>query len=87
MAHEFLNRSDIVTVFEQVSGEAVPERVTGSSLSQSCKGVKSLLDSWQGIVITHYPVFLVFNSLLFVSSYLSISLLMALRTIKSQAKT
>jgi len=35
MAQEFLNRSDIITTFEQVSGEGVPERVAGGPLRQS----------------------------------------------------
>lgn len=35
MAQEFLDRSDIITTFEQVSGEGVPERVAGGPLRQS----------------------------------------------------
>jgi hypothetical protein len=36
MPHKFLNRSDIITTLKQVSGEAMPEGVTGGSLYQSC---------------------------------------------------
>jgi hypothetical protein len=35
MAQEFLDRSDIVTAFEQVSGKGMPERMASSSLRQS----------------------------------------------------
>jgi len=35
MAQEFLDRSDIVTAFEQLSGKGMPERMASSSLRQS----------------------------------------------------
>jgi len=36
MAQEFLDRSYIVTAFEQMSGKGMTERMASSSLGQSC---------------------------------------------------
>ena len=58
MAQEFLHGADVVTGFDEVGGEAVPERVSGDSfrdIALSCCGANCLGNRWFSVMEISVP--------------------------------